>query len=75
MTVAIWFENKRVLFFKCILLTVLCHVVLHSIQLPCILLWQMLFWYKVNVKFWEEEQVLGQIIAVPLRFLKEQENY
>lgn len=46
MTVAIWFENKRVLFFKCILLTVLCHIVLHSIQLLCILLWQILFWYK-----------------------------
>lgn len=30
---------------------------------------------KVNVKFWEKEQVLGQIIAVSLRFLKEQENY
>lgn len=30
---------------------------------------------KVNVKFWEKEQFLGQIIAVPLRFLKEHENY
>lgn len=30
---------------------------------------------KVDVKFWEKEQVLGQIIAVSLRFSKEQENF
>lgn len=30
---------------------------------------------KVSVKFWEEEQVLVQIVSVSLRFLKEQENY
>lgn len=29
----------------------------------------------VNVKFWEKEQVLGQIISVSLRFLQEQEKY